>query len=95
MEKTFRAIFALSGAAFFMFLQKYYYTPRDELQRLVRACLDSRCPAGTVGSGWPGGARAFRREFKLYHGLSVVAWAHGDRRKPKQPVGSPLSAGGG
>ena len=58
VEKTFQTIGALAGASFFMFLQKYFYVPRDDLQRLVRVCLSNRCPVEQIGAGWPGWGRS-------------------------------------
>jgi hypothetical protein len=80
VEKTIRVIGAMAGASFFMFLRAHYYARRDALQRLVRVCLSSRCALEQIGTGWPGGPSGFRREFKLYHGISVRAWVRGWRQ---------------
>ena len=84
VEKTFRVIYTLAAASFFMFLREHYYAPRDALVQMTRACLNSRHPLEQIGAGWPGGARAFRQEFKRYHGVDIHAWGRREKKKPQR-----------
>ncbi len=71
--QTIRAMASSMSASFYMYLREHYYVPQRALQDEVRRrWMDG---AQKIGQDWPGGPAAFRREFRLYTGTSVNAWA--------------------
>lgn len=71
--QTVRAVAASMSASFYMYLREHYYATRRLLEDEVRRrWMDG---AKKVGQNWPGGQAFFRREFRLYHGVSVKTWA--------------------
>ena len=76
--QTIRALAASLSASFYMYLREHYYAPRRALQDEVRRrWLDG---VGRIGRDWRGGPAAFRREFRLFHGIDVNTWVA--RRMP-------------
>jgi hypothetical protein len=65
---TFKVLFATISATALMFLHEHFFWPRRALQEFARTTYANQA------KGFPGGLDAFRKSFRLYHGIAVDAW---------------------